>query len=301
MSLLVSGSMALDTITTPHGTRKAILGGAASFFSVGARHFTDIRLVGVIGDDFPAEHVAMLRDRGIDIEGLERRVGAKTFRWSGRYEGRMDVAETLETQLNVLGEFKPTLPDSFKDTPYAFLANGDPVTQGWVRDQLASDSFVFLDTMDFWIEGSRDALVDAIRKVDGVVMNDDEARALGASDNLIVAIGRIAELGVSTLIVKKGEHGSILMKDGELFALPAYPLEAVFDPTGAGDTFASGFMGAVAESGDTSFRSLKRAVAYGTVLASFTVEGFGLERLLEIDRADIDRRLQAFLDFTSWE
>lgn len=301
MSLLVSGSMALDTITTPHGTRKAILGGAASFFSVGARHFTDIRLVGVVGDDFPAEHVAMLRDRGIDIEGLERRVGAKTFRWSGRYEGRMDVAETLETQLNVLGEFKPTLPDSFKDTPYAFLANGDPVTQGWVRDQLAPDSFVFLDTMDFWIEGSRDALVDAIRKVDGVVMNDDEARALGASDNLIVAISRIAELGVSTLVVKKGEHGSILMKDGELFALPAYPLKAVFDPTGAGDTFASGFMGAVAESGDTSFRSLKRAVAYGTVLASFTVEGFGLERLLEIDRADIDRRLQAFLDFTSWE
>jgi len=293
--------MALDTITTPHGTREAILGGAASFFSIGASHFTDIRLVGVIGDDFPDEHVAMLRSRGIDMEGLERRAGAKTFRWTGCYAGRMDVAETLDTQLNVLGEFKPTLPVSFRETPYAFLANGDPVTQAWVRNQLAADSFVFLDTMNFWIEGSRDALVEAIRTVDGVVMNDDEARALGGSDNLIAAIGRITELGVSTLVVKKGEHGSILMKDGELFALPAYPLASVFDPTGAGDTFASGFMGAVAESGDTSFRGLKRALAYGTVVASFTVEGFGLERLLAIDRAEIDQRLEAFLEFTSWE
>ncbi|MAB91011.1 MAG: sugar kinase [Planctomycetes bacterium] len=301
MSLLVTGSMALDTITTPHGTREAVLGGAASFFSVGARHFTDVRLVAVIGDDFPDEHVAMLRDRGIDIEGLERRAGAKTFRWTGRYAGRMDVAETLDTQLNVLGEFKPTLPGKFTDTPFAFLANGDPVTQAWVRDQLSPNAFVFLDTMNFWIEGSRDALLEAIRKVNGVVMNDDEARALGGSDNLIASVNRIADMGVSTLVVKKGEHGAILMKDGELFALPAYPLEAVFDPTGAGDTFASGFMGAVAESGDTTFQGLKRALAYGTVVASFTVEGFGLERLLEIDREEIDRRLEVFLKFTGWE
>lgn len=301
MSLLVTGSMALDTITTPHGTREAILGGAASFFSIGARHFTDIRLVGVIGDDFPEEHVTTLRDRGIDLEGLERRAGGKTFRWTGQYVGRMDVAETLDTQLNVLGEFKPTIPANFKDTPFAFLANGDPVTQVWVREQLGPDAFVLLDTMNFWIEGSREALVEAISKVDGVVMNDDEARAFGGSDNLIASMNRISELGVSTLVVKKGEHGAILMKDGELFALPAYPLESVFDPTGAGDTFASGFMGAVAETGDTSFQGLKRALAYGTVLASYTVEGFGLERLLEIDRNDIDRRLEAFLGFTSWE
>ncbi|MAG55043.1 MAG: sugar kinase [Planctomycetes bacterium] len=298
MSLLVVGSMALDTITTPHGTHEDILGGAACFFSVGARHFTDLRLVGVIGDDFPEEHVSMLRDRGIDLAGLERRAGAKTFRWTGQYEGRMDVAETLKTELNVLGEFRPTLPSSFTDTPFAFLANGDPVTQAWVADQLADRKFVLLDTMNFWIEGARDALVTAIKKVDGVIMNDEEARALGGSDNLIRAMKNVVELGVRTLIVKKGEHGAVLLQDGELFATPAYPLEEVFDPTGAGDTFASGLMGYVAESGDTSFDGFKRALAYGTIVASFTVEGFGLSRLLEISRADIERRVENFLAFT---
>ncbi len=301
MSLLVTGSMALDTIRTPHGTREAILGGAASYFSVGAQHFTDVRLVAVIGEDFPPEHVELLRGRGVDLEGLERREGAQTFRWTGRYEGRMDVAETLDTQLNVLGDFKPTIPESFRDTPFAFLANGDPVTQAWVRDQLAPDAFVLLDTMNFWIEGSKPALLEAISKVDGVIMNDDEARALGEDQNLVAAMRRIADLGATTLVVKKGEHGAILLNEGQLFAVPAYPLQTVLDPTGAGDTFASGFIGAVAESGDTSFAGLKRALAYGTVVASHTVEGFGLDALCALDRENIEERLQAFLRYTSWE
>lgn len=297
-SLLVVGSMALDTISTPHGNRENILGGAACFFSVGARNFTDVRLVGVVGEDFPEEHIQMLRDRGVDLTGLERRSGAKTFRWTGRYEGRMDVAETLDTQLNVLGEFKPTLPDAYLDTRYAFLANGDPVTQAHVRDQLKNSEFVLLDTMNFWIDGHRDNLLTAIRKVDGVIMNDDEARSLGESDNLIRAMQNVAKLGVRTLVVKKGEHGAVLLHEGQLFALPAYPLEEVHDPTGAGDSFASGFMGYVAEQKDVSFDGLKRALAHGTIVASFTVEGFGLDRIRAIDRDDINRRVEAFMAFT---
>lgn len=298
MSLLVVGSVALDNIGTPHGERRAILGGAASFFSIGARHFAPIRLVGVVGEDFPEEHIELFRQSGIDTRGLERRKDGLTFRWTGRYEGRMDVAETLKTELNVLGSFKPTLPDAYRDSRYVFLANGDPVTQAHVRAQLPDARFVLLDTMNFWIQGSREALLTAMRKVDGVIMNDDEARSLGGSPNLIRAMTNITNLGVRVLVVKKGEHGSILLKDGQLFALPAYPLEEVRDPTGAGDSFASGFMGCLAENQDLSFAGLKLCLAYGTVVASFTVEGFGLERLLEVDRPAFDRRLEAFLAFT---
>ena len=297
MSLIVVGSMALDSVSTPFGDRENILGGAACFFSVGARNFTPVRLVGVVGDDFPEEHIAMLRDKGIDLEGLERRAGARTFRWKGAYEGRMDVAETLDTQLNVLGEFKPTLPESYLDSRYAFLANGDPVTQAHVASQLKNPSFVLLDTMNFWIEGSQDRLWEAIGKVDGVIMNDDEARALGNSSNLIRAMQNVARKGVRTLIVKKGEHGSVLLREGELFALPAYPLEEVHDPTGAGDSFASGVMGCLAERDDLSLDGFKMALAYGTVVASFTVESFGLERIKAVKREEIDRRLEAFLAF----
>lgn len=298
MSLLVVGSVALDTIATPHGERLGILGGAASFFSVGARHFSGVRLVGVVGEDFPEAHLDLFRSRGIDLAGLERRNGGRTFRWSGRYEGRMDTAETLRTDLNVLGSFKPELPASYLDSRYAFLANTDPVTQSYVRAQLRNPRFVLLDTMNFWIDGSKAALQEAMRGVDGVIMNDDEARALGSSPNLIRAMTNIANQGVRTLVVKKGEHGSVLLRDGQLFALPAYPLEEVRDPTGAGDSFASGFMGCLAEREDLTFSGLKLCLAYGTVVASYTVEGFGLERLLQIDRQDIERRLEAFLAFT---
>ena len=300
MSLLVVGSVALDTITTPFGSRENCLGGAASYFSVGSRHFTDVRLVGVIGADFPDEHTQLLKSRGVDLEGLETKEDGLTFRWTGQYEGRMDVAQTLDTQLNVLGSFKPELPDTYRQTPFAFLANTDPVTQVHVRQQLENPTFVMLDTMNFWIDGSRDALWDAMKKVHGVIMNDDEARALGESSNLIHAMNRIAGKGISTLVVKKGEHGAVLLREGQLFALPSYPLEVVKDPTGAGDTFASGFMGCLAETGDLSFAGMKKALAYGTVMASFTVEGFGLDRLLEVDRSQVDRRMEAFLAFTSY-
>lgn len=300
MSLIVVGSVAIDSISTPFGNHEDILGGAASYFSVGSRNFVPVNLVGVIGEDFPEAHVDLLRSREVGLEGLERREGGKTFRWTGKYEGRMDVAQTLDTQLNVLGAFKPDLPDSYKSTRYAFLANTDPVTQAHVCGQLEDPAFVVLDTMNFWIDGSRDALLEAMRKVDGVVMNDEEARALGGSDNLIAAMHTIADLGVRTLVVKKGEHGAIILRDGELFALPAYPLQEVRDPTGAGDTFAAGFMGYIAEQNDLSWRTMKLALAYGTVLASFTVEGFGLSRLLEVDRKAIDERFENFLAFTKF-
>lgn len=300
MSLLVVGSVALDTIKTPHGERDAILGGAASYFSVGASHFAPVRLVGVIGEDFPVEHVELLRGRGVDLAGLERREGGKTFRWTGAYEGRMDVAQTLDTQLNVLGAFKPDLPASFRDSRFAFLANTDPVTQKHVAQQLDDPAFVMLDTMNFWIDSARPALTEALGVVSGAIMNDDEARALGESENLVAAMHNLAGTGLRTLVVKKGEHGATLLHEGKIFSLPAVPLREVFDPTGAGDSFASGFMGEVARSGDLSFGGLKRALAVGCVVASFTVQGFGLERLLSVTEADLKERLDDFLSSVSF-
>ncbi len=297
MSLLVVGSIALDSVTTPFGDRQNILGGAASYFSCAASFFTPVSLVGVVGDDFPPEHIELFRRRGIDLSGLERRAGAKTFRWSGEYQGRMDVATTRQTDLNVLGNFKPTLPEHLRGHTFVFLANGDPVTQRFVADQLTGRRFVLLDTMNLWIDIARDKLLDAFRHVDGVVMNDEEARALAGVHNLVRAMNTIAGWGVRTVVVKKGEHGSMILHEGTFFALPAYPLEEVRDPTGAGDTFAAGFMGYLAQTGDLSWPNLKLAMAYGTVVASYTVEAFSLDRLLEIDRAQIDRRFEAFLSF----
>ncbi len=300
MSVLVVGSIALDSVATPFGVRENILGGAACFFSVAASFFAPIRLTGVVGDDFPDEHVAMLRERGIDLLGLERRRGAKTFRWTGSYEGRMDTAKTIKTELNVLGAFRPEIPAAWRKSPYVFLANGDPVTQAHVLDQLEGPCFTMVDTMNLWIEHARPKLLEVWGRVDGVILNDEEARTMGGSQNLVRAMNAIAARGVRLVVVKKGEHGSVMLKDGEFFALPAYPLEEVHDPTGAGDTFAAGFMGRLAETGDTSWTGLKHALAYATVTASFTVEKFSLDRLLEIRREDLDRRREAFLAFTRY-
>lgn len=298
MSVLVVGSIALDSVTTPYGHRDDILGGAACYFAVAASFFGPVQLVGVIGDDFPPEHVRLLEARGVDLAGLDRRAGAKTFHWWGSYEGRMASATTKRTDLNVLGSFRPTLPEAFRRTPYVFLANGDPVTQSHVLDQLEAPEFVLLDTMNMWIDNSRAELMKLFKRVSAVVLNDDEARALAADQNLVRAIQKIAAMGPRTVVVKKGEHGALMLHEGELFALPAHPLEDVRDPTGAGDTFAAGFLGQLAASGDLSLSGLKLALACGTVVASFTVEKFSLDRLLEIDRADVDRRLAAFLAFT---
>jgi sugar/nucleoside kinase (ribokinase family) len=297
MSLAVVGSLALDTVVTPFGERQAILGGAASFFAVGASHFVPVSMIGVVGDDFPEEHLQLFAGKGIDVSGVERRSGGKTFRWTGRYAGRMDTAETVATELNVLACFRPTLQAEARRARYVFLANTDPVTQIHVREQLECPTFVLLDTMNFWIQGSSAELRRAVAMVDGVILNDEEARDLAGQPNLIRAVAGIAGLGVRTIVVKKGEHGSLLFHDGQLFALPAYPLERVVDPTGAGDSFAAGFLGALAEKGDLGFPAMKRALAYGTTVASFTVEGFGLEGLLSVDRAALDRRHSALLAF----
>jgi cytidine kinase len=299
MSLLVVGSVALDSVTTPYGTRDAVLGGAASYFSCAASLFTKVSLVGVVGEDFPAEHLATFSERGIDLRGLERRLGEKTFRWSGSYAGKMDVATTRRTDLNVLASFRPELPAELRAHPFVFLANGDPVTQDHVLDQLTGRRFVLLDTMNLWISQASDQLARVTRRVDGLVLNDDEARALAGEHNLIRAIGKLAKQGIRTLVVKKGEHGAILLHEGAMFALPAYPLEDVRDPTGAGDTFAAGFMGHLARTGDLSWKNLKLALAYGTIVASYTVEAFSLDRLLEITPDDVERRLEAFLSFVA--
>jgi sugar/nucleoside kinase (ribokinase family) len=297
MSLLVVGSIALDSVTTPYGSQDDVLGGAASYFSCAASMLTKVSLVGVVGDDFPQKHLDTFAKRGIDLAGLERRKGAKTFRWSGSYEGKMDSATTRRTDLNVLASFRPDLPAALRACPFVFLANGDPVTQDYVLSQLTARKFVLLDTMNLWIDHSRKDLEAVLRRVDGVVLNDDEARSLAGDSNLIRAMGTLAKLGIRTLVVKKGEHGSILLHEGRLFALPAYPLEDVRDPTGAGDTFAAGFMGHLARTGDLSFKNLKMALASGTITASFTVEKFSLDRILEIGKEDLDRRLEAFLEF----
>lgn len=296
MPILVAGSMALDTITTPSGSREEILGGAASFFSVAASLFDHVRLVAVIGSDFRDRDLEVFRRRNIDMGGLERRDDGETFRWTGRYEGRMETAQTLETRLNVLAQFRPTLPAHFRESNLCFLANTDPVTQEHVCKQLENPRFVLLDTMNFWIGSHRDNLLAAMRAAKNVILNDDEARALGGSSNLVTATERIVAEGIETVVIKRGEHGALLYRNGKAFAVPALPLKEVVDPTGAGDSFAGGFMGALAASNDLSFHGMRRALLYATVMASFTVQGFGLERLQTVTRSEVDARLGELLE-----
>lgn len=296
MPILVAGSMALDTITTPAGTREEILGGAASYFSVAASLFEHVRLVAVIGADFRDRDLEIFRRRNIDMGGIDRREDGETFRWTGRYEGRMESAQTLETRLNVLAQFRPTLPPHFRASNLVFLANTDPVTQEHVCGQLEAPRFVLLDTMNFWIGSQREQLLSAMRAAGNVILNDDEARALGGSSNLLVAVERIAAEGLETVVVKRGEHGALLYRGGRAFAVPAMPLRDVVDPTGAGDSFAGGFMGALAASNDLSFHGMRRALLYATVMASFTVQGFGMDRLVTVTRSEIEERLSDLLE-----
>ena len=297
MSLLVVGSVAFDSISTPHGNREAILGGAASYFSVGASLFTDVRLVGVIGEDFPDEHLELFRSRGIDLAGLRRIDGGRTFRWVGRYEGRMDQAETLDTQLNVLGDCRPEVPDDFKDSQFVLLANDHPANQLHVARQLDAPKLVMMDTMNLWIDQFNDDVRETLKVVDALVCNDEEARSLADDSNLIAAMKKISAMGPKTVLVKKGEHGAIVYSDDRFFALPAYPLDVVRDPTGAGDTFASGVMGYLAREGRTDFAAMKQAMLYGTVVASHNVEDFGLDRLRTLEWNDIDARYSEFCKF----
>jgi len=300
MALLVVGSVAFDSVRTPSGYADEILGGAATYFSVTASRFARVKVVAVVGEDFDERQMRVFTDRGIDIEGIERAAG-KTFRWRGAYEGDMNVAQTLETQLNVFEQFSPKIPAHYLDCEYVFLANIDPVLQLHVREQLPRARWVGCDSMNYWIQGKPDELKRTLATVDVLVVNDGEARMLSGQQNLKRAAASIREMGPRIVVIKRGEHGVGLFTDGSDFFVPGYPLEEVRDPTGAGDTFAGGFMGHLARTGDTSEANLRRAVVYGSVMASFAVEDFGVKRLLELTQEDIGRRFQEFKHLTHFD
>jgi len=289
MSLLAVGSVALDSVETPFGHREEVLGGSASYFSVCASFFQAPRLVAVVGEDFPQEHVQFLRGRGVDLTGLEKRPG-RTFRWKGRYEFDLNTAHTLDTQLNVFADFQPSLPAPFRDSDYVFLGNIDPDLQRTVLDQVRAPRFVAADTMNYWIETRRDALLRTLKRLDLLFVNDAEARELADEVNVVRAARKILGMGPRAVVVKRGEYGSLFFSGEEVFAASAYPLQAVFDPTGAGDSFAGGFMGYLARSRREDRGTLRRAIVLGSVLASFTVEQFSLERLRTLTSEEIRAR-----------
>ncbi len=299
--LLVVGSVALDSVETPFGKVQEVLGGSATFFSYSASFFTPVRLVATVGEDFPEEHMKLLRDRGVDIRGLQVAPG-RTFRWAGDYSYDLNEAKTLDTQLNVFADFRPTLDDTQARVPYLFLANIDPELQLEVLRQMRGrPRLVALDTMNFWIQGKREALLRVLREVDLVTINDGEARQLAEEPNLIKAARKIAALGPRTVVVKRGEYGALLLDNDAFFVVPAFPLEAVFDPTGAGDTFAGGLMGYIAFRDRVDAATMRRAMVYGSVMASFTVEDFSLNRLGRLDAREIDRRYAEFEDLIRLE
>jgi len=298
--LLVVGSVALDSVVTPFGRVTEALGGSATFFSYAASFFTRVRLVGVVGRDFPGEHLELLERRGVDLAGLQVTAG-ETFRWAGEYGYDLSEARTLDTRLGVFAHFRPALPEHFRATPFLFLANIDPELQLEVLRQAGRPKLVALDTMNFWIKGKREALRRVLAEVDAVVVNDAEARMLTEEANLIKAARTIVDYGPRTVVVKRGEHGALMATEGRFFFAPAYPLESVFDPTGAGDTFAGGFMGVLARVGAVTEATLRRAIVYGSVLASFTVEDFSLNRLRRLDEEEIETRYRAFQEMTRFE
>ena len=299
MSLLVVGSVALDSVETPTDRRDNVLGGAAVFFSYAASYFTKVNLVGVVGDDWPTEHTKLLQKRGIDTAGLQVVPGGKTFRWRGKYQPNMNDRETLEVHLNVFGDFNPVVPEPFRACKFLFLANGSPATQASVLDQMQAPRFCVADTMDLWIERERQGLLALLRRIDGLIVNDSEVKQLTGKTNLIQAGRACLALGPKLVIVKKGEHGSFVFSNFFHYALPAYPTETVVDPTGAGDSFAGGFMGYLANCNSISLWNMKRAVAYGTCAASLNVEGFGVQRLAEAKLETLERRYQELQQFVS--
>ena len=293
MSLLAVGSVALDSVETPFGRREEVLGGSASFFSVCASFFGPVRLVAVVGEDFPEQHVQFLAGRGIDLAGLSRRPG-RTFRWKGRYEFDLNQAHTLDTQLNVFADFRPDLPAAFRDSRYVFLGNIDPELQGQVLDQVREPRFVAADTMNFWITSKREALLRTLKRVDMLFVNDAEARQLAGEHNMVKAARRIQSHGPRAVVIKRGEYGALFFSGDHVFASSAYPLPAVFDPTGAGDSFAGGFMGYLARSGREDADVMRRAMVLGGVLASFSVEQFSLDRLRQLATGEILARYAEF-------
>jgi sugar/nucleoside kinase (ribokinase family) len=292
-SVLVVGTLAFDSIETPHGTADDALGGSATFFSYAASFFTRPRLVGVVGDDFPDSFRQLLAERQIDMTGLVTEKG-QSFRWKGRYHQDMNTRETLEVHLNVFGTFDPRVPRIFLDSTHVFLANGHPRIQMKVLDQVTKPALVMADTMDLWISTERDALLELLPRLDGLVLNDSEASMLTDQNNMVKAGEAVRKMGPKFVIIKRGEHGAMLFSHDGIFVIPAYPVLNVIDPTGAGDSFAGGLMGYLASDDSPPPGRLRRAMAYGTVVASLTVEGFGLDGLRRTNRQEIDQRLETY-------
>ncbi len=300
MPLLVVGSVAFDTVETPTETRENVLGGSAVFFSYAASYFSSVRLVGPVGEDWPEEHTRLLQQQGIDTTGLQVVPGGKTFRWRGKYLPNMNDRETLEVHLNVLSHYRPELPEPARRAKYVFLANGSPETQLQVLEQVPGARLVVADTMDLWIRETHDELLELLRRIDGLVLNDAEAKLLMDDENLVRAGQGVLELGPRFVIIKKGEHGAMFFSRHETYVLPAYPTPRVVDPTGAGDSFAGGMMGYLASEDKLDPATLKRAMAYGIVVASFTVEDFSLDRMRAIGRHDVDDRMAHYQQMLSF-
>jgi sugar/nucleoside kinase (ribokinase family) len=303
MSLLVIGTVAFDAIETPFGKTDKIVGGAATFISLAASYFTSkINLVSVVGDDFPQEAIAMLQKRKVNTDGLQIKQGEKTFFWSGKYHNDMNSRDTLDTQLNVLATFDPTIPAEYQDCEFLMLGNLAPSVQHQVLDRLANrPKLVVLDTMNFWMDIALDELTSLLKRVDVLTINDEEARQLSGEYSLVKASQKILAMGPKYLIIKKGEHGALLFNSDQVFFAPALPLEEVFDPTGAGDSFAGGFIGYIAETKDISFDNMKRAVIFGSAMASFSVEKFGTERIQNLNSVEVDERVQQFIDLVQFD
>ncbi len=300
MGIVVVGTVAFDTVETPFGRGENVLGGSATYFSTSASFFTDVSMVAVVGEDFPEEHVQFLRSRDIDLRGLAR-IPGKTFHWSGRYGYDLNEAQTLDTQLNVLTQFRPELPESYRDADYLFLANIDPELQLEVLDQVRGAKWVACDTMNFWISSKPEALKKVLQRVDMVVINEGEARQFTGEANLVKAARQIVALGCKRLVVKRGEYGVLMFTGSSIFAAPAYPLEEVFDPTGAGDTFAGGVMGYIANTGNLSEEGIRQGIVFGSVMASFNVEDFSLNRLKRLSYSEIEERYRIFKTMTHFE
>ena len=300
MDILVIGSVAFDSVETPFGCGDDFLGGSATYFSTSASFFTGVQLVAVVGEDFPEEPRQFLSSRGVDLTGLQTRPG-KTFRWKGRYGYDLNEAQTLETHLNVFETFHPELPESYRQAQFVFLANIDPELQLEVLQQVEKPKLIACDTMNFWIDGKRDALIRTLGHVDILVINEAEVRQLADEANLVKASRAVLAMGPKTLVVKRGEYGVLVFTEHSVFSAPAYPLEEVFDPTGAGDTFAGGFMGYLAATNNLTEETIRKATVFGSVMASFTVEDFSLNRLRKLNWEEIEDRFRRFQALTAFE
>lgn len=300
MGIVVVGSVAFDSIETPFGKAEEVLGGSATYFSTAASFFSEVGLVAVVGEDFPEEHIEMLKSKGVDVEGLKV-VPGKTFRWKGRYEYDLNQAHTIETHLNVFSDFDPVVPESYRGLPFIFLANIDPELQLKVLEQVENPRLVACDTMNYWIEGKKEALLELLKGVELFVINEAEARELAGEASLVKAAARIQGFGPRVLIIKRGEYGALMFNGESIFSAPAYPLEDIYDPTGAGDSFAGGLMGYLSYTGDLSEEAMRKAIIFGSVMASFNVEAFSLDRLSTITLDDINARFSEIKRLTHFE